>query len=165
MTLPLVSVSTGKYGADVNTNTVASPVWVPIRGILEFTPPEPEPTLQDDTDYDSVPAGAVYGGWKSQAKTALSHTTKMKVKRGYVAGTGSTKDPGQEFLRAAGRSLDPTVRVVNFRYYERVTGGSEAYSGFGEVAFSPDGGKVEDIATATITLSGVGALTAITNPS
>jgi hypothetical protein len=163
MTLPLVSTTTAKYALDVNTGTVLVPVWTRVRGIMEFVPPDPEPVLQDDSDYDVVAAGG-FGGWKSQAKTALAHTTTFKCKRGFTAGS-TTYDPGQEAIRLAGFLLDPSTRVLQFRYYERVTGGPEAYSFFAEITWKKDGGKMEDLATASVTLSGVGALTAITNPN
>jgi hypothetical protein len=163
MTLPLVSTAQGKYRLDVNTGTVGAPVWTQVRGIVEFTPPNPDPVLQDDSDYDAAGPGGS-GGWKSQTKTALQHATTAKVKRGFTAGT-SSYDPGQEFLRAASMSLDPATRVVQCRYYERIIGGPEAYSFFAEVTFKNDGGPMDATATATITLSGVGALTPIANPS
>ena len=52
-----------KWYLDVNTGSVAIPVWVGVFGLLDFQPVL-NPTLQDDSDFDS-------GGYKSSTVTAL----------------------------------------------------------------------------------------------
>lgn len=157
MTQPLVSTLQSEFAIDVNTTPASTPTWTRVRGIMELTPPAPSPALQDDSDYDS-------GGWGSQTKTKLMHTTTLKVRRGVQAGTTAVYDPGQEFLRAAAMDLSSS-RVVQFRVYSRTPGSPEAWSGYAEVGWSYDGGGMDAVKTATVTLSGVGALTTITNPS
>lgn len=150
----LVPTLARKWKLDVNTGTVGSPVWVPVRAIGELKP-NTEANMEDDSDYDS-------DGWESESKTALKWALEVKVLR-KVGVTSGNYDPGQEFLRAAavqfGSSGTPQIR-----WYDR-DGGPEAYSGFASVSWEPEGGETKDLDTVTIKLSGNGKRTDIANPA
>lgn len=146
-----------KWYLDVNTGTVAAPVWVGVFGLLDFQPVL-NPTLQDDSDFDS-------GGYKSSTVTALEWSTTFKVSRKVQVGAATQYDPGQEFLRLT--SLTQGVsNSVEIRFYEMSPGGPrvEAYQGLAAVSWSPDGGAMDALDTVSVTLTGQGQRTAITHP-
>jgi hypothetical protein len=162
MTTPLNATVASRYKFQVNTGTIGVPIWTDVRGVMEFTPGDPDPVLQDDSDYDSVAADNITA-WKSQKKTALQWTITAKIKRGFVGST-TGYDPGQEFLRTAANAMG-AAGVVQVRYYDRVPGTPEAYMGSGEVSFKHDGAAMDALSTATITVTGRGILTPIANPA
>jgi hypothetical protein len=150
----LVSTLARKWKLDVNTGTVASPVWTPVRAIGELKTTV-ESNMEDDSDYDS-------DGWASESKTQMKWSLETKVLR-KIGVTSSNYDPGQEALRqAADKFGSPGTPQV--RWYDR-DGGPEAYSGFASVSWEPEGGEAKDLDTVTIKLSGQGKRTLITNPA
>jgi hypothetical protein len=149
----LVSTTPKKFRIDVNTGTFGSPVWVKIRGIVDFKP-NINTTTQDDSDYDS-------GAWGSDAKTQVKWVNTLTVKRGLGVQTG-VYDPGQEVLRAAAPLLD-AAGAVDVRWYDR-KGGPEAYRGTAIVSWAPQGGSATALDTVQITLNGQGAPTTLANP-
>jgi len=144
---------------DVDTaGSVSAPVWIPVHGMTEFKPAL-EPTLQDDSDYDS-------DGFQSSTKTAEKWSVETKLARKVTEADGTVYDAGQEFLRSkAFGKLGPANRV-HIRYYEMTEDGprAEAYEGFAAVGWSPDGGKMEDLVLVSVTLTGQGKLNQITHP-
>lgn len=147
-----------KWYLDVNTGSIASPVWVPVLGMLNFTP-NLDPTLQDDSDFDG-------GGYKSSTVTALSWSAAGTVSRKTQALAPTVYDPGQEFLRVT--SLTQGVaNSINVRLYEYSAGGptTEAYSGQAAVSWSPKGGAMDALETADFTLTGQGPRASITHPA
>lgn len=150
----LVSTVARKWALDVNTGTVAAPVWTPVRAIGELKPTI-DSQMEDDSDYDS-------NGWASEVKTQLKWALETKVFR-KVGVTSANYDPGQEKLRAAADQFG-AAGTVQVRWYDR-TGGPEAYSGFASVAWEPEGGDAKALDQVTIKLSGNGARTNITNPA
>jgi hypothetical protein len=151
------------WWVDVNTGSVATPNWVPVNGWQELKPTF-NPTTQDSSDYDS-------SGYKDSAVTAIEWGLTGKLGRKSVALTPTAYDPGQEVLRLAALQQGQGNRV-QIRFYETPggIGGSganpriEAYSGFVNVQWEPDGGGMEALNTVSVTLGGKGQRTAITHP-
>lgn len=127
--------------------------WLRVRGMTELKP-NLDSNLEDDSDYDS-------GGWGSKTKTGMSWSLEMTFAR-KVGITSAKPDPGQEVLRAAATAFG-AAGTAQVRWYDR-TGGVDAYSGYGTVAYAPQGGKYTDLDFAKVTVTGQGARTAITNP-
>jgi hypothetical protein len=146
-----------KWYLDVDTNVPSSPTWTAVNGIMEFKGAK-EATTQDDSDWDG-------SGWKSSVVTALSWSLEFKVKRAPTSAVATAYDTGQEKLRAYS-DLKGTSNMAYVRWYEVTASGpiAEAYSGYASVSWSPDGGGMDALDTVTVTLTGIGARTAITHP-
>lgn len=125
--------------------------WVPFKGINDFSPPI-TPNLQAADDFDS-------DGWNSFEKTMQSWVVTIKALRKTIAGVF---DSGQELVRAAQLGFGDDARV-HVRWYDR-NGAPEAYSGLAIVGWVPSKTGVPDLDEVTVTLTGDGALTAISNP-
>jgi hypothetical protein len=156
MTQPQQSTLARKMVLEVNTNTVASPVWTTVKGLNEYTWTPGDPNLEDDNVYEDL-------GYTGQTKTALSVKAEGKVMRRTLPTDVTTYDPGQEKLRTLSNLLGPTG-VGYFRTYDR-DGGPEAYTFFAEVSWQPEGGGPTDLEAVSFTLTGKGAPTLITNPN
>lgn len=154
MTQPDQSTLARKFKLDVNTGTAAVPIWTPVKGIREFAP-KLNANLEDDSDYDAE-------GWGSQTKTQLDWALEVKVARKVSPSSATTYDPGQEALRTKAE-LFGASGVAHVRWYDR-EGGAEAYEGFAEVQWVADGGDTKALELVTVTLTGKGARTVITNP-
>jgi hypothetical protein len=148
-----------KWYLDVNTGTVGSPTWVAVNGMTEFQY-NVEPTMQDDSDFDS-------GGFRSQTKTAEAWSATATVARKVTAASATAYDPGQEALRAASFGNTGVAATRQIRFYEMEPGGPrvEAYSGRASVSWTPNGGGMDATSTVGLSLMGQGRLTAITHPS
>jgi hypothetical protein len=146
-----------KWYLDVNTGTVAVPVWTPVNGITEFQPAL-TPTLQDDSDFDS-------GGDKSSTVTARAWSCVGKLARKVTVASATAYDAGQEALRLASEEIG-VDNSINVRFYEMEPGGPrvEAYEGNAAVTWSPDGGGMDALSAVSFTLTGQGKRTAITHP-
>jgi hypothetical protein len=137
-----------RFKVDVsNDNTT----WVPFKGINDLNPPI-SPTLVGADDYDS-------NGWNSFEKTMQSWILTIKALRKTTAGVF---DAGQELVRAAQIQFGDTARVY-VRWYDR-NGAPEAFSGKAIVGWAPSKTGVADLDEVTVTLTGDGILTPITNP-
>lgn len=156
MTQPQQSTLARKWTLEVNTGTVPSPVWTTVKGLNNLTVTDAEPNLEDDNVYED-------NGFTGQTKTALSWKVEGTVMRRTDPTDVTVYDPGQEKLRALARILGPTG-VAYVRYYDR-DGGPEAFTGFGEVSWAPQGGEPTDLESVDFTITGKGANTAITNPN
>jgi hypothetical protein len=156
MTQPQQSTLARKMVLEVNTATVASPVWTIVKGLNEYTFTPGDPNLEDDNVYEDL-------GYTGQTKTALSVKAEGKVMRRTLPTDVTTYDPGQERLRVLSNLLGPTG-VGYFRTYDR-DGGPEAYTFFAEVSWQPEGGGPTDLEAVSFTLTGKGAPTLITNPN
>ncbi len=146
-----------KWYLDVNTNTYASPTWVGVFGVMEFKGGK-ETVLQDDSDFEN-------SGWKSQTATALSWVAELKLKRAPTVASATAYDTGQEALRVYS-DLEGIANKADVRFYEVTTSGptAEAYRGYCTVTWNPDGGPMDALDTVSVTLTGIGARTAITHP-
>lgn len=149
----LVSTLARDVRVDVNTGTAAVPAWTQVRGITDLKP-KVDSTMKEDSDYDS-------DGWKSETKTAMGWSLELKVarKKGLTSGTF---DAGQEALRLAADEFGADG-IVEVRWYDR-NGGPAAYSGFASVSWTDEGGKWDDLAESTATLSGQGKRNKIATP-
>lgn len=151
------STTNRKWYLDINTGTVAVPVWTGVFGITDFNGPL-DPTLQDDSDYDS-------DGYKSQTKTASQWSITGTVARKSTVADPTAYDPGQEALRLAAEEngVDNSVHV---RWYEMEPGGPrvEAYEGHGAATWTPNGGPTDALSSCGFSIMGQGRRTAITHP-
>jgi hypothetical protein len=156
VTQPQQSTLARKWVFEINTGTVAVPVWTTVKGLNNLTVTDAEPNLEDDNVYEDL-------GYTGQTKTALSWKAEATVMRRTDPTDVTVYDPGQEKLRALAKTLGPTG-VANCRLYDR-DGGPEAFTGFGEVTWAPQGGSPTDLESVDITVTGKGAPTTITNPN
>lgn len=153
------STNQRKYYLDVDTTPDATdPTWVGVFGITELQFAI-DPTLQDDSDYDS-------GGYKSQTKTAEAWSVTGKVARKVQVDDLTAYDPGQEYLRAKGIGTMGVANSVHIRIYEMEPNGprEEAYEGNAAVSWAPDGGPMDALSLVSFTLSGQGQLEEIAHP-
>ncbi len=152
-----VSATSGGTAVDLSADgavVLTGDHWLQVRALKEFTPGL-DTNLEDDSDYDS-------DGWSSSTKTQLGWKIDAKLMRKIGIESGDP-DPGQEILRLAAESFG-TAGIVHVRWYDR-DGGPEAYSGYAEVSWSPDGGDTTALASVSVTLTGKGPRTPITNPA
>ena len=148
---------------DVNIGSFATPNWLPVNGWQDLKPTF-NPTTQDSSDYDS-------GGYKDSAVTAIEWGLTGKVGRKARAADPTQYDQGQEVLRLAAFQLGAGNRV-DIRFYEAGggIGGAaanpriEAYRGFANVQWEPDGGGMEALNAVSVTLGGKGQRSSITHP-
>jgi hypothetical protein len=156
MTQPNQSTLSRKWAFEINTGTVGVPIWTPVKGLTSFKESPFEPNLEDDNVYED-------NGYTGQTKTGLSWSIEAKVMRRTDPTDVTVYDPGQQACRARAKTLGATG-VAYVRWYDR-NGGPEAYTGFGEVSWVPEGGESTDLEAVTITVTGKGAPTEITNPN
>lgn len=136
----------------VDVSTIAAPTtWVNLKGINDLNPAI-SPTLVGADDFDT-------GGFSSFEKTMQGWVLTAKCRRATNAGVF---DPGQELARTAQLQFADTARL-NVRWYDRY-GAPEAYSGIGLIGYTASKTGVADLDEVTITFTGDGALTAISNP-
>ena len=152
------STTNRKWYLDVNTGTAAAPLWKGVFGVTEFQA-KVEGSLQDDSDFDG-------NGWKSSTNSANAWSIELKVKRAVTAALATAYDPGQEVLRIASDKTG-VANSVPVRWYEMEAGGPkvEAYAGTAAVTYSEDGGNMEALSMASITLTGQGARAVIVHPN
>lgn len=152
------STTVRKWYLDVNTGTVAAPVWTGVFGITEFKPAL-EPNLEDDSDFDSE-------GYGSDTKTAEKWKVEFKIGRKVTVADATAYDAGQEFLRGKAIGKFGPANSVQIRYYEMEPNGPriEAYKGLAAVTWSPEGGKMSDLDMVAVALAGQGKLEQITHP-
>lgn len=146
-----------KWYLDIDTGAAGTPEWTGVFGLTEFQPSQ-EKTLQDDGDFDS-------GGFGSQTSTQIAWSLTGKLARKTTASDPTTYDPGQEEIRLAGDDVGQAARR-HFRWYEMTPGGPrvEAYEGWGDVQWTPDGGDKAALDTVSFTVTGQGKRLSITHP-
>jgi hypothetical protein len=120
-----------------------------VYGITDYTPPGVSKNLEDDSDFDS-------GAWGSQTGTGLDYEISGTVK---VPRAGLAVDPGQEILRAAGKSVGEDG-YVHFRTIKN--GAETGHKGVADASFNEGGGSRTDLTKAEFTLAGRGALATYT---
>ena len=151
MTQPDVSALARKFKIDVEI----SGIWTQVKGVQELKPAI-TPSLEDDSVYDDA-------GWGSKTKTGLEWSLELKAVRRQSPVDVTSYDPGQEALRNAAEAFGASGQV-HVRWYDR-DGGAEAYDGWAEVTWAPEGGMRTALETVTVTLSGRGARNTIANPA
>lgn len=125
--------------------------WLTLPGSTD-TAPQITPNKVDSSDYDT-------DGWSSSEITMQGWTLVAKYNK---LSTGGTPDPVQETIRACQAQFGDAARLY-VRWYD-TDGGSEAYSGRAIVELQRSKTGVADLAEVTVTLTGDGPVTAITNP-
>ena len=147
-----------KWRVEVDTSSTATPSWVKVMGITEATP-NPGTAVQEDTgDYDGE-------GYGSSTAVGLDHGLTMTVRRAPQRETPTAYDPAQEFIRL--KALQTGIlNEVHVRYFELEPGGPrvEAYEGYFSASWANSGGGPRALSSATITLTGQGALLSIAHP-
>jgi|GEM_PF-1500425 len=146
-----------KWYVDVNTGTLADPVWTGVFGVSNFKP-SLSPTWKDTSDFDS-------GGDESSTSTSRKWELDFKVERKTQASDPTAYDPGQEALRLRAEHIG-LLNSIGVRFYEMEPGGPriEAFQGQAGVEWSPDGGAMADTDGVSVKLIGQGSRTAITHP-
>lgn len=143
-----ISALARRFRIDVSSDGTT---WVQVKGVTDFNP-QVTPNKQDSTTYDS-------NGWDSVEISANAWSVTLKVLRQTVAGVF---DPGQELIRARQSQFGAAARLY-IRWYDN-TGLPEANTGYAIVEWNRSKTGVKDLDEAQATLTGDGALTAITNP-
>jgi hypothetical protein len=143
-----VSALARRYQIDVSSDGTT---WTQLLGVTDFNP-QITPQLQDSSTYDS-------DGWGSSEITMNKWSAAIKVLR---QTSGGVFDPGQELVRARVAQFGDNARIY-VRWYDN-SGAPEAYSGRAIVEFNRSKTGVSDLDEASITLTGDGALTPISNP-
>lgn len=153
---PLGAATTNrKWYLDVQ-DPAAPGVWVSVFGQTEGKPRPSDATTQDDSDFDG-------GGYGSDTTTALKWGYEGKVNRKTVNGNATAYDPGQEIIRKAAKTIGGVIRA---RYYEMEPNGPrvEAYEGLVSPTWTPDGGGMDALDSASFNLRGRGAPVEIAHP-
>ena len=147
----------GTWWLDVNTGTAEAPTWTPVNGIYDFK----DVLDGKDTDVSDFSSD----GWADSQAVGKSWSVDVKVWRKRQLASAAY-DPGQEFLRLR------ASESVEIRFYEMSGDGTsasghprvEAYQGRVAVKWSPDGGKVDDPKSVSVSLTGKGKRTSIAHP-
>src|SRR5690606_26497181 len=150
---PLTDLTRG-YRLELNMGDSETPVWQTVFGMVEFTPAV-EPTIQDDSDYES-------DGWKGNTKTAQGWPVEAKPSH-RCSPVPNDCLPTHAALEDASEAFGADS-YVHIRYYRR-SGRGSGREGRALVTWAPDGGDHEQLDRVTVTLTGDGPLTQIENPA
>lgn len=104
------------FPLEINTGTVAQPVWTKISGITGITPGQTSQKT-DDTDFDT-------DGW--EAGTIVQRGRTLSVALNYKLAADGTEDAGQEALIALADAMGPSAKAW-FKYGPAVEGGPVHY--------------------------------------
>jgi hypothetical protein len=140
-----------KFRVDVSTDLTGAGGWTEVKGIYALKPTA-DPNNVDTSAYDT-------NGWDSFEITSYAWGLTASFWRRTTSGV---YDSGQEILRACVGNFGDTARVA-VRFYDK-NGGPEAYQGVAIVKWERANDGVKDADAATVTLTGDGARTTITNP-
>lgn len=149
----LAATLTRDWAVQVNTGTLASPVWEWVNGITGFESPVTK-TRQEAGDIN-------FGQWGGQISTEANWTATLNLLR-KLDETGEP-DPAVEFLRARALETGP-AGMAEIRYW-RTDGHPDSYQGRGDVEFAGAGGDKTSLFGSTCTIAGYGPLNAIPKPS
>lgn len=125
--------------------------WLKVPGAVDNAP-QITPNKVDSTNYDT-------NGFTKYAITLQSWQIAIKYNK---LATSGTPDPVQETIRACQAQFGDQARLY-VRWYD-TDGGSEAWAGQAIVELQRSKTGVADVAEVTVTFTGDGALTQITNP-
>jgi len=140
-----------KFRVDVSADLTLAGGWLQLNGIFSFKP-DVTPKTIDTSAYDT-------DGWDANEVIGNGWAVTADFWRRTAAGV---YDPGQELVRArVGQSGDAARCGV--RWYDK-NGGPEAGQGVALAAWARSKDGVADGDSASIVLTGDGALTVITNP-
>ncbi|WP_336214383.1 phage tail tube protein [Nonomuraea sp. LPB2021202275-12-8] len=154
--MALRSLLAKDWTLEVNTGTLAVPVWTTVRGLtsMEFTL---DAETEDDSDFDS-------DGWGSEVVTQRTWALEIEGRRKRDDSSATfIPDPGQEYLRQAGLVVGLTANV-HVRWYRR-DGSPDAYEGTAAVQYGGGGGEVTDLEPFEVELTGQGKPIQVENPA
>lgn len=140
-----------KFRVEVTTDLTLAGGWTQLNGISALKP-SIDPNMVETSAYDT-------DGWDSFEITGNAWGLTTTFFRRTVSGV---YDPAQELLRACQGQFGDSARV-GVRWFDK-DGGPEAYQGVAIVKWERAQDGVKDVDSATVTLSGDGVLTTISNP-
>lgn len=146
---------------DIDTGTSPTVSWNIFRGVQELNPII-EPRSQDDETYDDE-------GWMRKVATGAAWRLEIKFKHSTQA-NGTSLDSVHAFLRTkhlAGAASDTITAEFPVRFYDR-EGRDSGYEFIGRAwveTWARDSNASGDTEVVSVTLSGQGVLTPLTNPS
>jgi hypothetical protein len=154
-----------KWMYEINTNTLAAPVFTVLGGVLNAQFQPDTPNWVNNTDQEGK-------GFQSQNKTGATWSGDITVDRKIGKTDPTTYDVAQEYLRTHAIGKFGPLNTVEIRVYEYdpsdPTGVSspriEAYHGFCGVSWVPAGGDMLADDEVKITLNGQGQLDIIAHP-
>lgn len=141
------SIRTSAFYLDINTGTLAVPVWTRAFGIKSITP-SGDVTLTDNSDWDDIDP---VSGLQSSSQVPISESWGLEVafsSKDYGTAT-YVRDPAQAFLE------DNSGVLVGVRWYRR-TGVGKAKIGNAWVKFTPSDNS--GVMNASVTFTGDGKL-------
>lgn len=134
-----------EVSADGSTN------WLKLGGLNDLNP-SITPNKQDSSNYDS-------DGWSASEITMQAWSVAVKANR---QATSGVEDPAMALVRARVGQFGDAARVY-VRWY-RTDGLAEAWQGRAIVEVTPSKTGVADLNEISVTFTGDGVLTAISNP-
>lgn len=140
-----------KFRVEITTDLTLAGGWTQLNGISALKP-SVSPNMVDTSAYDT-------NGWDSFEITSNGWDVTTTFFRRTVSGV---YDPAQETLRARIGQFGDSARV-GVRWFDK-NGGPEAFMGVAIVKWERAQDGVKDVDAATVTLSGDGILTPISNP-
>lgn len=140
---------------DARAPGAAQPQWTRVNGLTSFSETTDDNT-EDDGDFDS-------DGWGSSVVTQRTWSIEAEGKRKRTDAQAFTPDPGQEFIRRAGRIVGFAANI-HVRWYRR-DGSPDAYEGTATVSGFTKGGAVTDLEPFNFTLNGQGQPVEIPSPA
>ena len=142
-----------KFQVDVTADLTLAGSWIQLNGITDLKPIV-APNMQDTSAYDT-------DGWDSSEITSNAWSLACTFFRRDNAGV---YDAGQELVRARIGGFGDAARV-GVRWYDKLTGGPEAYQGVAIVKWDRSKSGVKDVEEVVATLTGDGILTTLgSNP-
>jgi hypothetical protein len=149
-----------EFGVDLNTGSVGTPVWSPIRRISAIAP-KVTPVTADAQTYDDL-------GAPNEEKTSESWSLEFSVQVNRLATTGDYATEVEALKAYTEPDAVGSASIANVRWYDKPFTGpandNEAYSGFATVSIERANTGNSDIGTWKVTLTGKGKRTQISNP-
>lgn len=149
-----------EYGLDVNTGTIESPVWQPVRRMSDFQPTI-NPVTQDATTYDNF-------GSPDNDKTGETWTAALSVLINRSVSTGAYTPEVEAILACTKPTAKGSAAVLHVRYYHKPESGTpnpdDAYEGFATVGVQRANIGNDGVEKINVTLTGKGPRSEISNP-
>lgn len=150
-----------EYAVDINTGTLAAPVWTNIR-FISAVDPQVTPVTQDAATYMDK-------GAPNMAKTSESWTLAFTVQVHRVTSDGKYLPEVEKMKALEAPTATGNAAVGNFRWYDDPALGTpnpdDAFSGVGTISIARGQTGNDGIGSWTVTVTGQGRRTQITNPS
>lgn len=147
--MPAVNLLARGYRFEVSADGATN--WLKVGGLNDLNP-SITPNKVDSSNYDS-------NGWAASEITMQNWSVAIKANR---QATGGVEDPAMTLIRACRGQFGDQARLY-VRWY-RTDGIAEAWSGRAIVELNLSKTGVADLNEISVTFTGDGVLTAITNP-